>query len=248
METLCLLSYRGGAGSVVLAGTDAQRYTLPHSPGESESDRGGREMQVAHATGARACAGAIRALLAAADRLDVQALLAPSRCLGWSRLHALVHVHFGLQDMLLAVVTPTDDAPDVDAASYWRTDPPSNDGGTDELDHLGFLHRVSAAYRRPTAAVRHLRVTAEALAGAVERMAPGRVPFQGHVLTSGDFLATWATELAVHHLDLDLDADAPWPDPAALRLARETAEALAGGPIDAATDAEATLRGWDRVG
>jgi hypothetical protein len=81
----------------------------------------------------------------------------------------------------------------------------------------------------------------------VERMAPGRVGFQGHVLTTGNFLATWATELAVHHLDLDLGEDAPAPDPEALRLARRTAEALAGGPIDAASDAEAVLRGWDRV-
>jgi hypothetical protein len=53
--------------------------------------------------------------------------------------------------------------------------------------------------------------------------------------------------VAVHHLDLDLGPDAPGPDPGALRLARRTAEALAGSPIDAATDAEATLRGWDRV-
>ena len=92
----------------------------------------------------------------------------------WSRLHALVHVHFGLQDMLLAVVTPTDDAPDVDAASYWRTDPPSNDASTDPIDHIGFLHRFSTAYRRPREAVGHLRHTAETVAGAVERMAPGR--------------------------------------------------------------------------
>ena len=79
-------------------------------------------------------------------------------------------------------------------------------------------------------------------------MAPGRVRFQGHVLDTGDFLATWATELAVHHLDLDLEAALPGPDPDALQLARKTAEALAGGPIDAATDVEATLRGWDRNG
>jgi hypothetical protein len=205
-------------------------------------------MRVEHEPAARACAAAIRTLLAAADQLDDAALLAPSRCPGWSRLNALMHVHLGLQDMLLGAVTPTEAEPDVDAANYWRTDPPSNDANTDPIDHIGFLHRFSSAYRRPRGAVGHLRHTAEAVAGAVERMAPGYVRFQGHVLTTGDFLATWATELAVHHLDLDLPEDLPGPDPGALRLARQTAEALAGGPIEAAGDTEATLRGWDRIG
>jgi mycothiol maleylpyruvate isomerase-like protein len=205
-------------------------------------------MQVDHPAGARACAAAIRALLAAAVALDDAALVVPSRCPGWSRLNALMHVHLGLQDMLLGMVSPAEAEPDVDAATYWRTDPPSNDASADPIDHISFLHRFSTAYNRPRAAVGHLRHTAETVAGAVERMRPGRVRFQGHVLTTGDFLATWATELAVHHLDLDLDPGAPGPDPEALRLARRTAEALAGSPIDAADDVEATLRGWDRVG
>ncbi len=204
-------------------------------------------MQVEHPAGARACAAAIRALLAASGPLDDAALVEPSRCPGWSRLNALMHVHLGLQDMLLGMVSPTDAEPDVDAASYWRTDPPSNDASSDPIDHIGFLHRFCTAYRRPSAAVGHLRHTAETVAGAVERMAPGRIRFQGHVLSTGDFLATWATEVAVHHLDLDLGPEAPGPDLEALRLARRTAEALAGGPIAAATDVEATLRGWDRV-
>jgi hypothetical protein len=203
-------------------------------------------MQVEHEPAARACAAAIRALLAAADGLDDRDLLAPSRCLGWNRLDTLVHVHLGLQEMLLGMVSPTDEQPDVDAASYWRTDPPGNDDSADALDQIAYLHRLSSAYRRPTGAVRHLRSTADTLADAVERMAPGHLRFQGHVLDTGDFLATWATELTVHHLDLDLDAAGPGPHPEALRLARQTAETLAGGPIDAAGDAEATLRGWDR--
>jgi len=204
-------------------------------------------MRVEHQAAARACAAAIRALLAAADQLDDQGLLAPSRCPGWSRLDTLVHVHLGLQEMLLGVVSPTAAEPDVDAASYWRTEPPAHDDGADALDQIGFLHRLSSAYRRPSGAVEHLRTTAETLAGAVQRMTEGRVRFQGHVLDTGDFLATWATELAVHHLDLDLLPDAPEPGRDALRLARQTAEALAGGPIAAADDTEATLRGWDRL-
>lgn len=205
-------------------------------------------MRVEHDRGVRACAGAIRALVAAADGLSDDALLAPSRCAGWSRLDALVHVHLGLQEMLLGVVTPTDAEPDVDAASYWRSDPPSNDDSTDAIDQLGYLHRLSSAYRRPRGMVGHLGVTAEALAGAVARMSTGAVRFQGHVLTTGNFLATWATELAVHHLDLQLEDGAAGPDPEALTLARQTAEALAGRTIDADSDTEAVLRGWDRLG
>jgi hypothetical protein len=246
METLCLLSYRGGAGSTSRVGTDAQRYTLPRDRGESERGREGCLVQVEHEPAARACAAAIRALLAAVDELDDRALLEPSRCFGWNRLDTVIHVHLGWQEMLLGMVSPTAAEPDVDAASYWRTDPPGNDDSTDALDQITYLHRLGSAYRRPTGAVGHLRITAETLAGAVERMTPGRVRFQGHVIETGDFLATWATETAVHHLDLDLGAGAPGPDPAALRLARQTAEALAGGPIEATDDVEAALRGWDR--
>lgn len=203
-------------------------------------------MRVEHQPAAGACAAAVRALLAATDGLDDRGLLVPSRCPGWSRLDTLVHVHLGLQEMLLGVVSSTEAEPDVDAASYWQTEPPGNDDSTDAVDQIGYLHRLSSAYRRPSGAVRHLRVTAMTLAEALERMPEGRVRFQGHVLGTGDFLATWATEVAVHHLDLDLDADAPRPDPEALRLARQTAEALAGDSIDAADDIEAVLRGWQR--
>jgi hypothetical protein len=169
--------------------------------------------------------------LAEVGQLDDWMLLAPSRCAGWSRLDAVVHVHLGLQEMLRGFVTPTEDQPDTDAASYWDGSGSEQDETADDLDGLLYLHRVSAAYRRPAGAVRHLADTAEAVLGAAERMPPGRVRFQGRVLTTGDFLATWAVELAVHHLDLDLPATAA--DPAALRLARRTAEALAGEPLPA---------------
>jgi hypothetical protein len=67
-------------------------------------------------------------------------------------------------------------------------------------------------------------------------------------MSGGDFLATWATELAVHHLDLDLGPNLPGPDPAALRLARQTADALADQSSPADWDDEhAVLVGWDRI-
>ena len=135
-------------------------------------------MQVDHPAGARACAAAIRALLAAAVALDDAALVGPSRCPGWSRLNALMHVHLGLQDMLLGMVSPAEAEPDVDAATYWRTDPPSNDASADPIDHISFLHRFSTAYQpaarrgRPPAA--HGRDRGRG--GGADDAGPGPVP------------------------------------------------------------------------
>lgn len=107
---------------------------------------------------------------------------------------------------------------------------------------------LAAAYRRPTGIVRHLRPTGEGLLAAVQAMQPGCVRFQGRVLTSGDFLATWACEIAIHHLDLTRELDLPEPSPAALRLARRTIEALAGARFsDAWADARAVIAGSGRT-
>lgn len=57
-------------------------------------------------------------------------------------------------------------------------------------------------------------------------MPNGAVRFQGHVLTTGDFFATWAVELAVHHLDVMVDLQVESPTAAALHLARVTVDAL----------------------
>ncbi|MGL5910014.1 MAG: hypothetical protein ACRCZP_08430, partial [Phycicoccus sp.] len=63
--------------------------------------------------------------------------------------------------------------------------------------------------------------------------------FQGLVLTSGDLLASWAVENAVHHLDLLVAGPA---SASALGLARSTAEALLDEPLPEAWDDEcATL-------
>jgi hypothetical protein len=93
-----------------------------------------------------------------------------------------------------------------------------------------------------------MRPTIAAVVRTVGQLNAAAVNFQGHVLTSGDFLATWAAELAVHHLDLDLGPELPGPDPAALGLARQTADALAGQPSPTGWDDEqAVLVGWGRL-
>jgi Mycothiol maleylpyruvate isomerase N-terminal domain len=160
---------------------------------------------------------------------DERALLAASRCTGWTVLDVAVHVHIGLQDMLLGVVSPTSEPPDVDAATYWRSFPP---GPSDDVfAHTRFVRAVASAYRRPSAAVAHVGVTVAALRRAASALPECAVAFQGHVLTTGDFLATWAVELAVHHLDVHGE-----PAPQALALSRATVEALAGSRAPADVD------------
>jgi hypothetical protein len=169
-------------------------------------------------------------------------LLAASRCLGWTAGNVVVHVHLGLQEMLLGLVSRTDAAPDSDAAAYWRAPSP---GEGDWLDGTRFVQLMGASYRRPSGAVQHLMPTVAGVRCAVAALAPGAVRFQGQVLSTGDFLATWAVELAVHHLDLNVDDD---PVPAALRLTRETVESLAGGAFPADwTDRTVALLGTGRT-
>lgn len=202
-------------------------------------------MHVDHDAATTAFRGQLATLLRAATDLDDHALLAASRCRGWTVVDVLVHVHFGLQEMLLGTSSTTDDAADTDAASYWREAPIDD---ADPLDQVQFARSVAAAYRPPSGLLRHVRITADALDRAVAGLTPGSVRFQGRVLPTGDFLATWAVELAVHHLDLGRELDLPPPDPAALMLARSTVQALAGGPLPASwPDEAAVLAGAGRL-
>ena len=102
-------------------------------------------------------------------------------------------------------------------------------------------------YRRPTGLVNHFLPTVAGVARAVASLDDRPVAFQGHVLAAGDFLATWAVEVAVHHLDLGAELPLAPPAPAALRLARATIEALSGELPADWTDATAVLLGAGRL-
>jgi uncharacterized protein (TIGR03083 family) len=183
-------------------------------------------VHVEHQDGQTAFLDELAALLAAAGGLDDEQLLTESGCSGWTVGDVLVHVHLGLQEMLLGVVTPASTAPDTDAADYWRTLPPA-----DRVAQVRRLRLLGAVYQRPVGVVAHLRCTADGVASAVSMLPPRVVRFQGHALTTGDFLATWAVELAVHHLDLAHRLELPPPATTALQQARRTVEALAGGEL-----------------
>ncbi|ABS04957.1 maleylpyruvate isomerase N-terminal domain-containing protein [Kineococcus radiotolerans] len=179
-----------------------------------------------------------RELLAGLDEVE-----APSRCAGWTCAQLLVHVHLGLQEVALALLDV--DAPGpvtVDAAGYWTRYPATED--TAEQDRL--LAGFAAAYPAPEALTGHLDRTVEGLARGVAAGREDRVAFQGFTFGTGDFLGSWAVELAVHHLDLDLIA-AP-PAPGALTLARRTVDDLAGDVVPADwDDATVVLAGTGRV-
>jgi hypothetical protein len=63
------------------------------------------------------------------------------------------------------------------------------------------------------------------------------VLFQGKTMTSGDFLATWVVELAVHHLDLGEGAGHPTPE--SLAVVRRTVEALTDSHLPTSWEDEA---------
>jgi hypothetical protein len=138
--------------------------------------------------------------------------------------------------MLLGLVSVVDSRPDTDAGSYWTGSLPTNDDEADRLDNVRFVRLLGAAYRRPSGLVRHLLPTVDGVRSAVRALPSGAVRFQGHVLSTGDFLATWAVELAIHQLDLGRELTIAPPTAESLRLTRATVEALSGLSLPASWD------------
>jgi hypothetical protein len=193
-------------------------------------------MRVDHDAAAAAFLGELEAFASAAGGLSDAQLVAASFCRGWTVGDVVVHVHLGLQEMLLGLVAATSEPPDEDASSYWSAPLPTNDDEADGLDNVRFVRLLGAAYRRPTGAVRHLLPTVDGVRTAVEALPVGAVRFQGHVLATGDFLATWAVELAIHQLDLGRELPVPPPTASSLALTRATISALAGVELPASWD------------
>lgn len=181
-----------------------------------------RPLSVPHVDAVALFRSQLHDFLSAADELGDLELLGGSRCYGWSRVDVVVHVRTGLEEVIGGCAAQTDRAPDHDAASYWSASVERDD---DPVPHILWLRRTASAYGRPSAALRHLHDVAARLAPALDRLPDEPVAFQGTVMTSGDFLATWVVELVVHQLDLDAGPAAPGP--AALALARRTVEAVA---------------------
>lgn len=166
--------------------------------------------------------GAIDRFVDTAESLTDLDLLAPSRCYGWTVLDVVVHVRTGLLEMLGGFSAGTSKPADQDAASYWR----DYAGDEDQVEPILWTRRTSSAYARPAQAVQHLRMTADAVMRSITLLQEGRVSFQNHVLSSGDWMGTWAVEIVVHQLDLCHTLDVAEPTSPSVAMARKTVETL----------------------
>jgi len=196
-------------------------------------------LSVPHDEGRAAFLDALDGFVGAVRPLDDRALLAASRCWGWCVVDVVTHVRLGLEEVASCLLTAGTgrSAPDRDAATYWETQP----AGGDELAGILALRRIASATRAPTGALVPLQLVADALTARVTSLEDGVLAFQGWVLTTGDFLTTWAVELAVHQLDLARDLEVALPPARALAVGRRTVEALIGRPVPVEDHADALL-------
>jgi hypothetical protein len=191
---------------------------------------GVRPLSYDHTTSVALLREQLTAFVDAAESFSEYDLLAASRCHGWSRLDAVVHVRAGLEEMVGDCAAQVDDPPSHDAASYWETF--ATDRNDDPVPHILWMRRTAAAYNRPSGALKHLRDVAATADHVLGRMPDHAVLFQGRTMSSGDFLATWVVELAVHHLDLGDGAGRPTDG--SLHVVRRTVEAIADVDLPAA--------------
>ncbi len=201
-----------------------------------------RPLSYDHATAVELLIGQLGAFVTAAESISEYDLLGAARVHGWSRLDTVVHVRAGLEEMNAVCAAQVDGPPDHDAASYWASFATDDD---DPVPHILWMRRTAAAYTRPSSALRHLEDVAAMARLAVGNLADRPVLFQGKTMTSGDFLATWVVELAVHQLDLGEPAGPPTAG--SLSVVRRTVEAVADVDLPATwTDEQAALVGLGR--
>lgn len=190
--------------------------------------RTGRDAVVAVRAAYEAFAGVVRGV-------DDERSWAPTGCTGWAVRDLVFHCLSDVQRGLVAVHTPAAGPPDRDAVTYWQDWRPGTTGAANGRRWA----RVSASMFLDFAQLRELYLeTAAALVVAAEGADTGRpVGTQGHVLTTGDLLATLAVEATIHHLDLLVGLPAAeGPAPAGLACVRTVLDGLLGGPPPAEWD------------
>ncbi len=181
-----------------------------------------RPLSFDHTTAVELMREQLDVFVAAAHKFSEYDLLGASRVHGWSRLEVVVHTRLGLEEMVGVCAMQVDGPCDHDAASYWASFAADDD---DQVPHILWMRRTASAYTRPEGALRHLDDVAAMLRVALARLPDHPLLFQGKTMTSGDFLATWVVELAVHQLDLGDEAG--HPTPGSLTAVRRTVEAIA---------------------
>ncbi|MFB9234601.1 maleylpyruvate isomerase N-terminal domain-containing protein [Plantactinospora siamensis] len=171
-------------------------------------------------------------ITAAVRDLSDEDLQRPTRCHGWVVADLLFHVLCDARRALVALASPADGPPDVDAVSYWAAY--SQEWSDAAGRHAWWARRSAAAFDRPRGIVDVWSDTAPATARAATRWGPeDLVTTQGHVLTVADLLGTLVTEAVIHHLDLTVELPgAPPPASAAVAVATATMDGLLdAGPV-----------------
>jgi hypothetical protein len=188
-----------------------------------------------------------------ADGLGDAGLMLPSRCAGWAVGDVLYHQLLDARRALRTFASPATDPPDADAVSYWRAYAPDSDehealGAAEAAAHARHVRIVASAYP-PGALAWEWRETAAAACRAARACPYPAVTTQGHVLRTGDFIATLVVEAAVHYLDITAGPPAaPPPDPASLALVRRVLDGLLGTPMPGDwDDATYALKGTGRL-
>lgn len=193
--------------------------------------------------GRASCLDSIEAFLRAARSVSEYDLLGASLCHGWSRLDVVSHVLAGWQEMLAGMASRVNDAPSVDAATYWRAFAEVA-AGEDPVAALMWQRRRTAAFTRPSSVLAQLVDVSDAVRRAVMAFQEGTYLWQRQTFAAGDFLAVWAVENVVHHLDLRTEEPAPANG---LALTRRTVESLIGQSLPSTlSDVDAALVGGGR--
>ncbi|MFF6995304.1 maleylpyruvate isomerase N-terminal domain-containing protein [Streptomyces sp. NPDC008313] len=154
----------------------------------------------------------------------------PTGCAGWAVRDLVFHCLLDAQRGLVALHTPAAGPADRDAVTYWADWRPDSAGAANGRRYT----RVNASMFLRFEQLRGLYLeTAAAVTTAAGRAGPDElVGTQGHVLTTGDLMATLAVEATVHHLDLVRHLpSAPPPAPDGLRCVRATLDGLLGRPV-----------------
>jgi hypothetical protein len=177
----------------------------------------------------------------------------PSRCAGWAVADVLFHQLLDARRALRTFASPSEEAVDVDNVSYWAEYAPADGEAGERKRAQAAAHaryvRIAASAYPPGALAWEWRETAAAACRSARACPHKAVTTQGHVLATGDFIATLAVEGAVHYLDLTVGLSwAPAPDPASLALVRRVLDGLLGTAMPASLDdVSYALKGTGRI-
>jgi uncharacterized protein (TIGR03083 family) len=153
----------------------------------------------------------------------------PTGCAGWSVLDLAFHLLNDTYRALVALSTPAEGPPVVDAVGYWRPDTPPSGEDADGAEAV----RIAAAVQGGIAVLaRRFAASSAAVLVAADRVPAGEpVANQGAPMTLPDLLSTLVVEATVHHLDLVRYLDRPGPAAGPLAHVRQVFEGLLGRPL-----------------